>query len=551
MSKGGLYPVLATAVVGSDARDLIITFLNEDKTPRNLTGYTARVQGASDDLLVTFDIASSSIVPLTGVVTWTGFFGSLKNSDLGLKAGARYSFRPLLIDVATHADYGDGFDVQWVAPPQIGGSPVTAVPPTFPPSRIPSLSDYGAIGDGVTDDTVAVQNAVNATAALGLSLAVPEATYLITASINVPANTRIKGTSRFSSLFKTTNSALSILLIDANNVTVEDVGSVQPASAAGALVSIGSINYGTSDITLRRCTGTNFAAAGVTRLRLVELVAAGGQFQLTDCIDSRFTDLAANDAPSGVGDFNGTGFMLNGVIESLFVACRSNRTGYHGWNIQNGARACLRNTFIACWADNPSFVTPNTADGFNINSLSLPNWFFGGGVTNHSSGTTETYQSHGRYAVNSAEHDGIGNVYVGMHLGRSATFSWADPWRHHRFGVRSFDGSGVLKGGTGFPWSTQIPTLPDNTTPSVDGDNFFYCAPASATTITHFKDLVGVVVVAGTEVTIIFTNANATIQNNANIKLAGGVNFVAGTNDVLRLFWDGTVWRELSRSVNH
>ena len=57
-----------------------------------------------------------------------------------------------------------------------------------------SLKDFGAVGDGVTDDTVAVQAAFTAAAATsGLVLTGPPGNYAITASITVSSNTRYRG----------------------------------------------------------------------------------------------------------------------------------------------------------------------------------------------------------------------------------------------------------------------------------------------------------------------------------------------------------------------
>lgn len=58
---------------------------------------------------------------------------------------------------------------------------------------------------------------------------------------------------------------------------------------------------------------------------------------------------------------------------------------------------------------------------------------------------------------------------------------------------------------------------------------------------------------AGSEVTLIF-DAACTVNDNdtsaGNIKLAGGIDFSATADDVLKLVWDGTSWFEVSRSTN-
>jgi hypothetical protein len=84
-----------------------------------------------------------------------------------------------------------------------------------------------------------------------------------------------------------------------------------------------------------------------------------------------------------------------------------------------------------------------------------------------------------------------------------------------------------------------------STTPSVSGTNLLYITNAVATTITNFTN--------GTQnqvVTIYFNDGNTTIQSNANIRLAGGVNFTGTQYDTLALLYTGSNWLEISRSVN-
>lgn len=99
--------------------------------------------------------------------------------------------------------------------------------------------------------------------------------------------------------------------------------------------------------------------------------------------------------------------------------------------------------------------------------------------------------------------------------------------------------SGVIKG-------EVFETFADaDATPSVAHNNNFKASNTGATTITAFDNGYN-----GQEIDIIFTNGNTTVQDGANLQLAGGVNFVGTSNDVLSLKFDGTTWFEKSRSVN-
>jgi hypothetical protein len=92
----------------------------------------------------------------------------------------------------------------------------------------------------------------------------------------------------------------------------------------------------------------------------------------------------------------------------------------------------------------------------------------------------------------------------------------------------------------------SVPTFPNNdTTPSVSTSNHFVCNNSGLTTITYFDDGV-----AGQEITIVFANAQTTVQANANMKLAGGANFTPNADDSITLYLVGTTWIEKCRSIN-
>jgi len=58
-----------------------------------------------------------------------------------------------------------------------------------------SAKDFGAVGDGVADDTAAIQAAIDAAAAAGPVLHVPAGTYRLTSPVEVPAGGVIEGVS--------------------------------------------------------------------------------------------------------------------------------------------------------------------------------------------------------------------------------------------------------------------------------------------------------------------------------------------------------------------
>jgi hypothetical protein len=107
--------------------------------------------------------------------------------------------------------------------------------------------------------------------------------------------------------------------------------------------------------------------------------------------------------------------------------------------------------------------------------------------------------------------------------------------------VLDVNGAAIFRG----PVSAGTPpTLADNTTPSVAAGNVFKCTPAGSTTITNFSGGI-----AGQIITVIFTNANASITDGGNFRLNGSFS-PSSADDVMRLVFDGTTWFEISRSQN-
>lgn len=87
-----------------------------------------------------------------------------------------------------------------------------------------------------------------------------------------------------------------------------------------------------------------------------------------------------------------------------------------------------------------------------------------------------------------------------------------------------------------------------DTTLSVARADAFTITNSAPTTITALND--GVI---GQEVVLIFADGNTTIQDASVagiIQLSGGASWNPSVNDTLDLFFDGTGWFEISRSVN-
>src|SRR5690349_6913717 len=63
-----------------------------------------------------------------------------------------------------------------------------ATPFTGLQGPVNNVKAFGAVGDGVTDDTAAIQAALNAVPGIGGVVYVPAGTYLLTSGLAVPTN---------------------------------------------------------------------------------------------------------------------------------------------------------------------------------------------------------------------------------------------------------------------------------------------------------------------------------------------------------------------------
>jgi len=127
------------------------------------------------------------------------------------------------------------------------------------------LRYYGAIGNGTTDDTTAVQNAFNAVPASGGTVFVPKGAFLVD-YINLPSNVLVMGNGSFKK--KDNASSLDILrIVDKDNVTllgitidsVRGTGSYPPAESYNCL----SIKGDSSNIKVLSCEFLNAENSGI------------------------------------------------------------------------------------------------------------------------------------------------------------------------------------------------------------------------------------------------------------------------------------------------
>jgi hypothetical protein len=92
-----------------------------------------------------------------------------------------------------------------------------------------SVKDFGAVGDGVADDTAAIQAAI--TASYGQTLYIPSGTYKISSTITINDKIHLLGDSRFSTFIQWSNATLG-----AFNITTDIAISVEHIAFAALIL---------------------------------------------------------------------------------------------------------------------------------------------------------------------------------------------------------------------------------------------------------------------------------------------------------------------------
>src|SRR5882672_5748115 len=103
---------------------------------------------------------------------------------------------------------------------------VGAVPRTIQ-SRlgdIISVKDFGALGDGVTDATMAIQAAINMARTLGGSVWFPPGTYLISNTLTVYSDVALIGATRYGvNILQQSTTYLHLYGVDVNRVSLKNI----------------------------------------------------------------------------------------------------------------------------------------------------------------------------------------------------------------------------------------------------------------------------------------------------------------------------------------
>lgn len=181
-----------------------------------------------------------------------------------------------------------------------------------------NVADYGAVGDGTTDNTTAFSNALSAASSLGgATVLVPPGTYLVNGTLTLHTGTVLAGASRTSSIIKQAATTGPLLhALDQRYLSVTDLTLQGPGSGTG------------SGVYFDQSTGSAVAGLEIRDVNVVNF--CGDAVFLNTPITSTLTNVRCQISPSSTSA--GYAFHVLSGTSLVFNACYANGaflTGYY------------------------------------------------------------------------------------------------------------------------------------------------------------------------------------------------------------------------------
>jgi len=166
--------------------------ITDRAVPVNLTGSTVTIYAVKPDASVVFN-ALTVITPTSGIAQIT-------LTEQMIVAAGTLACTLLIVDSSANETRTQPFDIEIIASPDVTASVESTSEYNAFSTAMAVLANIaidakkqGAVGDGTTDDTTALQAAITAAVAANLELYIPAGTYLVSDTLLVPTTARIRG----------------------------------------------------------------------------------------------------------------------------------------------------------------------------------------------------------------------------------------------------------------------------------------------------------------------------------------------------------------------
>jgi polygalacturonase len=239
-------------------------------------------------------------------------------------------------------------------------------------------SDWGALGDGVTDDTTAIQNAINAAEAAGYGIIFfPAGTYVVTSLTVESSGIMLMGAGVDVTVLETSSATADIITLGDgsttyNNITVKDMTiDTSVTRTAGAAIELNKINRVILDniktdsqiFSINAPSGVTNTSVFISRFELREQVATTG---VGISLDGDIHDVYINELiMNTTGSEPGIGIRMTAANRVWITNSHLINAG-KGIYIFPGAgdtvdRIFIENTEVASGDDNGFLIDSNTA----------------------------------------------------------------------------------------------------------------------------------------------------------------------------------------------
>jgi hypothetical protein len=208
--------------------------------------------------------------------------------------------------------------------------------------KIVSVKDFGAVGNGTTDDTAAINNALNAVGPGGV-VWLPPGNYAVAAPIVVPPQVTLEGSHTETLVYAGATPIATSIKALASFVGVAVVRCLGMTAGGYAATSVGQkVRRVTIDYSAAPAATKGFQIFGFVREATIEFVTVKGVTGTS--LGNGFAVDKDNAAPAG--DNNGTAQSLR------FLHCVAHNPGGSGFSIS----ACPDTTMIDCNSEGAGYV---------------------------------------------------------------------------------------------------------------------------------------------------------------------------------------------------
>lgn len=244
------------------------------------------------------------------------------------------------------------------------------------PTQI-NVLDMGAVGDGVTDDTLAIQAVIDSIPSSGGTIYFPAGTYIITSALVIKSGINIVGDGPRASIIHQNTAAENCFTgVDIIHLNISNIKLEGPNAGTGRGISLTrSLNAATNYIVLTNLYIRAFGAAGIwisnpivsTFTNVITESNRGHGFHLVG--EAAVAGTSVTFSSCYANNNLGSGYYLDTMAYSTLVACAS-----EGHIVDFDTINCLGVTYTGCGSERNKGKSWNISGGYGTTIVG--GWIF-------------------------------------------------------------------------------------------------------------------------------------------------------------------------------